>query len=64
MTTLMLPLRPVETAEPAGLTLGERLGDAWLELQAHGAAACPVCGERMALAGDAASCGGCGSELR
>ena len=64
MTTLTLPLRPAAATEPAGITLGERLGDAWRELQQHGASDCPVCGERMTRAGNAAQCGGCGSELR
>jgi hypothetical protein len=63
VTTLTIPLQPAEAIEPGALTLGERLGDAWLDLQAHGATACPACGERMALASEAASCRGCGSEL-
>jgi hypothetical protein len=63
MTTLTAPL-PLETAGLGGLTLEERLEGAWQELQAHGSAACPVCGEGMAATGEAARCTGCGSELR
>jgi hypothetical protein len=63
MTTLTAPL-PVTPLHVGGLTLEERLDDAWEGLQGHGAAACPVCGDRMALAGEAGRCGSCGSQLR
>jgi hypothetical protein len=64
MTTLTAPLLPTTAPEPAALTLGDRLAGAWQELHVHGAAACPVCGDRMTPAGEAARCQGCGSELR
>jgi hypothetical protein len=64
VTTLTAPLSTVEAPERGELTLGELLTGAWHELHGHGSAACPACGERMTLAGDAGSCSGCGSELR
>jgi hypothetical protein len=63
MTTLAAPLSLVPLQVP-GLTLGERLDQAWSELQGQGTAACPVCDERMELDREAGRCGGCGSELR
>ena len=64
MTTLVAP-PPALAPGPAvgGLTLEQRLEEAWRELQDY-AAACPVCGGRMAPAGHAGRCDGCGSELR
>ena len=63
MTTLTAPL-PFTPLHVGGLTLEQRLERAWGELRAEGEVACPVCGEQMALAGDAGHCHGCGSELR
>ena len=64
MTTLIAPLPTVGAPERGELTLGERLTDVWEELHDHGGAACPVCGGRVGLAGDAGRCCGCGSTLR
>jgi hypothetical protein len=66
MTTLTAPLcaRAEQPADVGELTLGQRLAGAWQELHAHGAAACPVCGDRVTPAGDAGRCDRCGSELR
>jgi hypothetical protein len=64
MTTLTAPLLPFTPAQVGRLTLEQRLETTWDELGAHGAADCPVCGERMEMAETAASCGGCGSHLR
>jgi len=69
MTTLTapLPFAPPGIREPAdlgGLTLEQLLAAAWKDLHGQGAAACPVCGDRMAVAGHAGRCDGCGSELR
>jgi hypothetical protein len=63
VTTLTAPRPTIEAPERGELTLGERLGDAWQKLQRRGTATCPVCGEDMVSTADAASCGGCGSEL-
>jgi hypothetical protein len=66
VTTLAAPLllHAEEATGVGGSTLEQRLDEAWRELHGDGAASCPVCGGRMALAGDAGSCAGCGSELR
>jgi hypothetical protein len=64
VTTLTVPRPRIEAPERGELTLGERLTGAWHELHGHGAAACPACGDRMELAGDAGRCAGCGAELR
>jgi len=63
MTTVTAPL-PFAPLQAGGLTLEQRLDRAWAELEAEYAAACPVCGEHMALTGEAGRCGGCRSELR
>jgi len=66
VTTITAPLlaRAEQSADVGELTLEQRLGGAWQELHDHGAAACPVCGDRVTLAGDAGRCDRCGSELR
>jgi predicted amidophosphoribosyltransferase len=63
MTTLTVPLPLREAQDAAGLTLGERLRQTWADLHGPGAAECPVCGDEMRLAGEAACCAGCGAEL-
>jgi hypothetical protein len=49
------------------VTLEERLNAALHEARTNGSAECPVCRARMTFAGagggQAAACGGCGSEL-
>ena len=45
------------------LTLEERISSVWEGLLAAGAAECPVCRERMELAGASGRCGSCGSKL-
>ena len=50
-------------AARSGPTLEERLNAAWEELEAVGAAECPVCGDRLEREGDSGLCGGCGSVL-
>jgi hypothetical protein len=64
MTTLTARRSNIEDPVRGELTLGERLAGAWEELRDHGAAACPVCGDRLRPAGDAGRCEGCCSELR
>ena len=50
-------------SDGGGLTLGQLVDSVWEGLHAAGVAGCPVCGGRMARAGDVGRCGGCGSAL-
>jgi hypothetical protein len=57
---------PATAAERLGggrVTLEERLNLALQEARTNGSTECPVCHARMALAGAAAGCEGCGSRL-
>jgi DnaJ-class molecular chaperone len=63
MTTLTAPAPPLEAPAPGELTLGEVLDGAWQELNARGAASCPVCHGGMAPAGGTVRCEDCGAEL-
>ena len=64
MTTLTAPRPLLDASDRGALTLGKLLDGTWQELQAHGNAACPVCGEGMTAGDGAGRCDGCGSELR
>jgi hypothetical protein len=57
------PRRPLTRSDGGRLTLEQKLDRVWEGLHAAGAVECPVCRSRMAPAGPAARCNGCGSTL-
>ena len=50
-------------ALPGGITLGQLLTRAHEDVQARGAAECPVCGGALALNRSVGRCQDCGSQL-
>jgi hypothetical protein len=61
--SLFAEARRAQPAGGRGITLEERLEDAWRASRTEGVAECPVCHAGMRAEGDAARCAGCGSTL-